>query len=93
MEEAGSTKADSKGKYSFKLDDAAAPPRSRYVPRSPVFQDGSSGNPTPISRSTIFQEVEGIHYTVDFLRWKRCDQIHATRTFVMDNQSKRRRRR
>jgi len=91
MEEAGSTKADSKGKFSFKLDDATGPHLVRATFQgAQYFKMAPPGTPT--ADLTVYdssKSVEGIHYTVDFLRLETAgDQIHATRTFVMDNQSK-----
>ena len=91
MEEAGSTKADSKGKFSFKLDDAGGPHLVRATFQgAQYFKMAPPGTPT--ADLTVYdssKKVEGIHYTVDFLRLETAgDQIHATRTFVMDNQSK-----
>ncbi len=91
MEEAGSTKADSKGKFSFKLDDSGGPHLVRATFQgAQYFKMAPPGTPT--ADLTVYdssKNVEGIHYTVDFLRLETAgDQIHATRTFVMDNQSK-----
>ena len=91
MEEAGSTKADSKGKFSFKLDDAGGPHLVRAT-----FQGAQYFKMAPPGTSTAdlmvydaSKIVGGIHYTVDFLRLETAgDQLRATRTFVMDNQSK-----
>ena len=91
MEEAGSTKADSKGKFTFKLDDAGGPHLVRATYQgAQYFKMAPPGTPT--ADLTVYDSaktVEGIHYTVDFLRLETSgDQMHATRTFVMDNQSK-----
>jgi hypothetical protein len=91
MEEAGSTKADSKGKFSFKLDDAGGPHLVRATFQgAQYFKMAPPGTPT--ADLTVYdasKNVEGLHFTVDFLRLETAgDQIHATRTFVMDNQSK-----
>jgi hypothetical protein len=91
MEEAGSTKADSKGKFSFKLDDGGGPHLVRATFQgAQYFKMAPPG--TPAADLTVYdssKSVEGIHYTVDFLRLETSgDQVHATRTFVMDNQSK-----
>jgi 5-hydroxyisourate hydrolase-like protein (transthyretin family) len=91
MEEAGSTKTDSKGKFSFKLDDAGGPHLVRATFQgAQYFKMAPPGTPT--AYHTVYdsaKSVAGIHYTVDFLRLEAAgDQVHATRTFVMDNQSK-----
>lgn len=91
MEEAGSTKADSKGKFSFKLDDAGGPHLVRAT-----FQGAQYFKMAPPGTSTAdltvydsAKNVEGISYTVDFLRLETDGgQVRATRTFVMNNQSK-----
>ncbi len=91
MEEAGSTKTDSKGKFSFKLDDAGGP---HLVPAT--FQGAQYFKMAPPGTSTAdltvydsAKKVEGMSYTVDFLRLETAgDQIHGTRTVVMNNQSK-----
>jgi hypothetical protein len=91
MEEAGSTKADSKGKFNFKLDDAGGPHLVRAT-----FQGAQYFKMAPPGTSTAdltvydsAKNVEGISYTVDFLRLETDGgQVRATRTFVMNNQSK-----
>ena len=91
MEEAGSTKADSKGKFSFKLDDSGGPHLVRATFQgAQYFKMAPPGTTT--ADLTVYDSskaVEGIHYTVDFLRLESAaEQLRATRTFVMDNQSK-----
>ena len=91
MEEAGSTKTDSKGKFSFKLDDAGGPHLVRATFQgAQYFKMAPPGTPT--ADLTVYdssKKVDGIHYTVDFLRLETAgDQLRGTRTFVMDNQSK-----
>ena len=91
MEEAGNTKADSKGKFSFKLDDAGGPHLVRATFQgAQYFKMAPPG--TTAADLTVYdsaKNVEGMHYTVDFLRLEVAgDQLRATRTFVMDNQSK-----
>ena len=91
MEEAGTAKTDSKGKFSFKLDDAGGPHLVRATFQGAQYFKMAPPGTTSVDL-TVYdsaKSVEGIHYTVDFLRLESAgDQLHATRTFVMDNQSK-----
>jgi hypothetical protein len=91
MEEAGTTKADSKGKFTFKLDDAGGPHLVRATFQGATyFKMAPPGTPTAdLMVYDSAKTVEGLHYVVDFLRLETAgDQARATRTFVIDNQSK-----
>ena len=91
MEEAGTSKADSKGKFSFKLDDAGGPHLVRAT-----FQGTQYFKMAPPGTTTAdlivydsAKKLEGMNYTVDALRLEVSDnQLHATRTFAINNQSK-----
>jgi 5-hydroxyisourate hydrolase-like protein (transthyretin family) len=91
MEEAGTTKTDSKGKFSFKLDDAGGPHLVRATFQgTQYFKMAPPGTTT--ADLTVYdsaKKVEGMNYTVDALRLEVSDnQVHATRTFAINNQSK-----
>jgi len=91
MEEAGNAKTDSKGKFSFKLDDAGGPHLVRAT-----FQGAQYFKMAPPGTSTAdltvydaSKQVDGISYTVDALRLETTgSQLTATRTFAINNQSK-----
>lgn len=91
MQEAGSTKTDAKGKFSFKLDDPGGPHLLRATYQgSTYFKMAPPG--TPSADVTIYdtgKKIDGLSYTVDVLKLQaEGDQLHGTRLFAINNQSK-----
>jgi hypothetical protein len=91
MQEADSTKTDSKGNFSFKMDDAGGPHLVRAT-----FQGATYFKAAPPGTSsvelTIYDsaaKVEGLSYTVEVLKLQtEKNQLNGTRLFVINNQSK-----
>jgi hypothetical protein len=91
MQEAGSTKTDSRGAFSFKLADSNGPHLIRATYQGATyFKMAPPG--TPSVDVTIFdsaKKIDGLSYTVDVLKLQaEGNQLHGTRLFAVNNQSK-----
>ncbi len=91
MEEAASTKTDSKGNFSFKLDDAGGPHLVRATFQGATYFKMAPPGTTSVAL-TVYDSaktVEGISYTVDAVQLETDgDQLRGTRTFAVNNESK-----
>jgi len=91
MQEAGSTKTDAKGSFSFKLADANGPHLLRATfEGATYFKMAPPG--TPSADVTIYdaaKKIDGLSYTVDVLKLQaEGEQLHGTRLFAVNNESK-----
>ena len=91
MQEADSTKTDSGGNFKFKLDDANGPHLIRATFQGATyFKMAPPG--TPSVELTIYdagKKIDGLAYTVDVMKLQaEGDQLHGTRLFAINNQSK-----
>jgi len=91
MQEAGRTKADSNGKFSFELKDAGGPHLIRAIHQGVTYH-----RMAPPGTSTVevqvydaARKVEGLVVTADVMRLQADQgQLQIVRLFAIDNQSK-----
>ena len=91
MQEAGSTKTDSKGSFSFKLADAGGPHLLRATYQGATyFKMAPPGTPSAdVEIYDAAKKIDGLSYTVDVLKLQaEGEQLHGTRLFAVNNQSK-----
>ena len=91
MEEAGHTKADSKGGFSFKLDDTSSPHVVRAIHGGVTFHrmapPGSTAVEVEVSDSA--KKVEGVSVVADVMRVQaEQGQLEVQRMFAVQNESK-----
>ena len=91
MQEADSTKTDSGGNFKFKLDDASGPHLIRATFQSATYFKMAPPGTTSVDL-TIYdaaKQISGLSYTVDVLKLQtEGDQLHGTRLFAVNNESK-----
>jgi len=91
MEEAGHTKADAKGSFSFKLDDNSSPHVIRAIHGGVTFHrmapPGSTSVEVEVSDSA--KKVEGVSVVADVMRVQaEQGQLEIQRMFAVQNESK-----
>jgi hypothetical protein len=90
MEEAGRTKTDAKGQFSFKLDDAQAPHLVRAIHQDVTYHRMAPPGTTSVALDVydVAKKVEGIEVIADIMRIQaRPGQIAVTREFGVQNTS------
>jgi hypothetical protein len=91
MEEAGRTKADAKGQFSFKLDDAQSPHLIRAIHQDVTYHRMAPPGTTSVEVEVydVGKKVEGITVLADILRIQaEQGQIEVVREFGVQNSSK-----
>jgi hypothetical protein len=91
MEEAGRTQADSKGNFTFKLDDAQAPHLIRAVHQEVTYHRMAPPGTTSVEVDVydVSKKVEGIEVVADVM-WIQTEkgQLEIIRKFAVQNSSK-----
>jgi len=91
MEEAGSTQADSKGNFTFKLDDAQSPHLVRAVHQGVTYHRMAPPGTTSVELEVYDagKKIEGIEVVADIMRVQaQKDQLEVIRMFAVQNTSK-----
>ena len=90
MEEAGRTKTDAKGHFSFKLD-AQGPHLVRVIHQEVTYHRMAPPGTTSVEVEVYdaSKKVEGIEVVADIMRFQASQgQLQIERTFAVDNNSK-----
>jgi len=90
MEEAGRTKADAKGNFSFKLD-APGPHLIRVIHQEVTYHRMAPPGTTSVEVEVydVGKKVEGIEVVADIMRFQATQgQLQVERTFAVNNTSK-----
>lgn len=90
MEEAGRTKADAKGNFSFKLD-GQGPHLIRVIHQEVTYHRMAPPGTTSVEVQVydVGKKVEGIEVVADIMRFQAGQgQLHVERTFAVNNNSK-----
>ena len=91
MEEAGRTRSDAKGNFSFKLDNAQGPHLIRVVHQDVTYHRMAPPGTTSVAVEVydVGKKVEGIQVVADIMRFQAAEgQLHIERTFAVTNNSK-----
>jgi len=91
MEEAGHTKADAKGQFSFKLDDAQSPHLVRAIHQDVTYHRMAPPGTTSVELDVydVGKKVEGLEVVVDVVRVQvEQGQLEVVREFDVQNSSK-----
>ena len=91
MEEAGRTKADSKGNFSFKLDDAQSPHLIRAIHQEVTYHRMAPPGTTSVEVEVydVGKKIEGIAVVADIMRVQaEKGQLEVVRMFAVQNTSK-----
>lgn len=91
MEEAGRTKTDSKGNFSFKLDNAQAPHLVRAIHQEVTYHRMAPPGTTSVAVEVydVGKKVEGIEVVADIMRVQaEQGQLEIMRAFAVQNTSK-----
>ena len=91
MEEAGRTKTDAKGQFSFKLDDAQAPHLVRAIHQDVTYHRMAPPGTTSVAVDVydVAKKVDGIQVVADIMRIQAGQgQMAVTREFGVQNTSK-----
>lgn len=91
MEESGRTKADAKGHFSFKLDDAQAPHLVRVIHQDVTYHRMAPPGTTSVEVEVydVGKKVEAIEVVADIMRFQAGQgQLQVERTFAVQNNSK-----
>jgi len=91
MEEAGRTKADSKGNFSFKLDDGQSPHLVRVIHQEVTYHRMAPPGTTSVEVEVydVGKKIDGIEVVADIMRVEAGQgQLHVTRAFAVQNTSK-----
>ena len=91
MEEAGRTKADAKGNFSFKLDNAQGPHLIRVIHQEVTYHRMAPPGTTSVEVDVydVGKKVEGIEVVADIMRFQAGGgQLQIERTFALQNNSK-----
>ena len=91
MEEAGRTKTDAKGQFSFKLDDAQAPHLVRAIHQEVTYHRMAPPGTTSVEVEVYdaAKKIDGIEVVADIMRIQAAQgQIAITREFGVQNTSK-----
>ena len=91
MEEAGRTKTDAKGQFSFKLDDAQAPHLVRVIHQDVTYHRMAPPGSTSVELEVydVGKKIDGIMVIADIMRIQAAQgQIEVIREFGVQNTSK-----
>lgn len=91
MEEAGRTKTDSKGSFSFKLDNAQAPHLVRAIHQEVTYHRMAPPGTTSVEVEVfdVGKKIEGIEVVADIMRIQaEQGQMEVMRAFAVQNTSK-----
>ena len=91
MEEAGRTKTDSKGNFTFKLDDAQSPHLVRAIHQEVTYHRmAPPGTPSvELEVYDVGKKIEGIEVVADIMRAQvEQGSLEIMRAFAVDNKSK-----
>jgi len=91
MEESGRTKADAKGHFSLKLDDAQAPHLVRVIHQDVTYHRMAPPGTTSVEVEVydVAKKLEGISVVADIMRFQAAQgQLQVERTFAVQNNSK-----
>jgi hypothetical protein len=91
MEESGRTKADAKGRFSFKLDNAQGPHLVRVIHQDVTYHRMAPPGTTSVEVEVydVDKKVEGIEVVADIMRFQAGQgQLQVERTFAVQNNSK-----
>jgi hypothetical protein len=91
MEEAGRTKTDAKGHFSFKLDNAQGPHLVRVIHQEVTYHRMAPPGTTSVEVEVydVGKKVEGISVVADIMRFQAAQgQLEVERTFAVTNNSK-----
>ena len=91
MEEAGRTKADAKGNFSFKLDDASSPHLVRAIHQGVTYHRMAPPGTTSVDVTVndVGKKIDGIEVVADIMRIEATQgQLQITRAFAVQNTSK-----
>jgi hypothetical protein len=90
MEEAGRTKADGKGAFSFKVDDTSTPHLVRAVHQGVTFHRVAPPGTTSVDVVVydVSKKIDALSVTADVLRFQaRSNELQGIRLFAVDNKS------
>jgi hypothetical protein len=90
MEEAGRTKADAKGQFSFKLDDTQSPHLVRAIHQDVTYHRMAPPGTTSVAVDVydVGKKVDGISVVADIMRVQASQgQVEVTREFGVQNTS------
>jgi hypothetical protein len=90
MQEADRAKTDSKGHFTLKLDDAAAPHLVRAIHQGVTYHHMAPPGTTSVEVDVydVLKKVAGISVTADVMRLQvRGNQLEGIRLFAVDNKS------
>jgi hypothetical protein len=91
MDEAGRTKTDSKGNFTFKLDDAQSPHLVRAIHQGVTYHRMAPPGTTSVDITVydVAKKVEGINVVADIMRVQaEQGQLELIRMFAVQNTSK-----
>ena len=91
MEEAGRTKADAKGNFTFKLDDAQSPHLIRAIHQDVTYHRMAPPGTTSVDVEVydVGKKIEGIDVVADIMRVQaEKGQLEVVRMFAVQNTSK-----
>ena len=91
MEEAGRTKADAKGAFSFKVDDTSTPHLVRAVHQGVTYHRVAPPGTTSVEVVVydVSKKIDALSVTADVLRFQaRSNELQGIRLFAVDNKSK-----
>jgi hypothetical protein len=91
MEEAGRTKADAKGQFTFKLDDAQSPHLVRAIHQDVTYHRMAPPGTTSVELEVydVAKKIDGITVIADIMRIQAAQgQIEVVREFGVQNASK-----
>jgi len=91
MEEAGRTKADSKGNFSFKVEDDQSPHLVRAIHQDVTYHRMAPPGTTSVAVEVydVGKKIDGIEVVADIMRMQvQQGQLEVTREFAVQNSSK-----
>jgi len=91
MEEAGRTKADAKGNFSFKLDDAQSPHLIRAIHEGVTYHRMAPPGTTSVELEVydVGKKIDGINVVADIMKIQaEKGQLEIVRAFAVQNTSK-----